>query len=180
MSENGATSRRASVNLSPRQRRHAMHFRIKGLEPGPFARFFSMSDAALQAERAVRTVADSKPGFPCRVSLRDAEPGTSVVLLNFEHLPVDSPYRASHAIYVSAGAAPFDRVDVVPQALRDRLLSLRAFNARGMMVDADIVEGAEVEPLIERLLTRRDVDYLHAHYARRGCYAARIERARRT
>lgn len=154
-----------------------MHFRIKGLDPAPFARFFAMDAAQLAAERALRVVADSKPGFPCRVSLEDSEPGREVLLLNYEHLSVDSPYRASHAIYVSAGAAPFDRVDVVPQALRDRLLSLRAFDARGMMVDADIVEGTGVESLIGRLLARPDVDYLHAHYARRGCYAARIERA---
>lgn len=154
-----------------------MHFRIKGLDPAPFARFFAMDAGQLAAERALRTIADSKPGFPCRVSLEDSEPGREVLLLNYEHLSVDSPYRASHAIYVSAGAAPFDRVDVVPQALRDRLLSLRAFDARGMMVDADIVEGTGVESLIGRLLARPGVDYLHAHYARRGCYAARIERA---
>jgi hypothetical protein len=100
-----------------------------------------------------------------------------VVLVNYEHLPVDSPYRASHAIYVSEGASRFDAVGVVPQALRDRLLALRAFDARGMMVDAEIAEGSALEPLIERFLRRDGVDYLHAHFARCECFAARIERA---
>ena len=154
-----------------------MDFRIKGLDPAPFAPLFTMAEDALARHRALRTVADSKPGFPCRISLQDTEPGTQVLLLNYEHLPVDSPYRASHAIYVGAGAAPFDRVNTVPQALRDRLLSLRAFDARGMMVDADIVEGADAETLIGRLLGKPGVEYLHAHFARRGCFAARIERA---
>ncbi|HET9651944.1 MAG TPA: DUF1203 domain-containing protein [Usitatibacter sp.] len=155
-----------------------MDFRIKGLDPAPFAPLFAMSDAELAARRALRGIADSKPGFPCRVSLRDAEPGSEVLLLNFEHLPVDSPYRASHAIYVSAASERFDAVNTVPPALRERYLSIRAFDARAMMVDADVVEGADAAPLIERLLGRPGVEYLHAHFARRGCFAARIERAR--
>lgn len=155
-----------------------MDFRIRGLEPQPFAALFALADAGLERHRARRYVADAKPGFPCRVSLRDAEPGEEVLLLNYEHLPVESPYRASHAIYVSKGASEaFDAVDVVPEALRTRLLSLRAFDRAGYMVDAEITPGAELEALVRRLLSDARVDYLHAHFARRGCYAARIERA---
>jgi hypothetical protein len=154
-----------------------MDFRIRGLDPAPFACYFRMSPAELARHRAVRCVADSRPGFPCRVTLGDVEPGEPVILLNYEHLPVDSPYRASHAIYVSGAARAFDEVGVVPQAMRDRLLGLRAFDLNGMMVDAEIAEGRVVEPLIARLLGRPEVAYLHAHYARRGCFAARIERA---
>lgn len=154
-----------------------MNFRIKGLDPVPFAPLFAMTDDELARRHILRRVADSKPGFPCRISIEDAEPGREVLLLNYEHLPVDSPYRASHAIYVSRDARPFDAVGTVPGAMRERLLSLRAFDAKGMMVDADIVEGREVERLIERLLAKGDVQYLHAHFARRGCFAAKIERA---
>ena len=100
-----------------------------------------------------------------------------MLLVNFEHLPVDSPYRASHAICVSSSNVAFDEVNEIPQALHDRLLAIRAFDDRGLMLDADIAEGREARPLIGRLLALPDVSYLHAHYARRGCYAARIERA---
>jgi hypothetical protein len=155
----------------------AMHFRIKGLDPKPFAPLFDLDDAALAKRRALRTVADSKPGFPCRISLADAEPGRAVLLLNYEHLPVESPYRASHAIYVSQGARPFDAVDSVPPALRERFLSLRAFDATGMMVDADVTEGLNAEALIDKLLANPRVEYLHAHFARRGCFAATVQRA---
>jgi len=154
-----------------------MHFRIRGLDPAGFKPLFAMSDAQLGRLRARRVVSDSKPGFPCRVSLDDVLPGNDVVLVNFEHLAVDSPYRARHAIYVGAASTRFDEVDVVPPALRSRLLSLRALDARGMMVDADIVEGASAESLIERLFASNEVEYLHAHFARRGCFAARIDRA---
>ena len=63
-----------------------------------------------------------------------------------------------------------------PEPLRIRPISLRAFDASGEMVGADLVEGRELAPLIERFLADPAVDYLHAHYAKRGCYAARIER----
>ena len=154
-----------------------MTFRIRGLEPEPFAPFFAMSDAELARRRALRCVADAKPGFPCRVSLADAEPGSEVILVNYEHLPVDSPYRASHAIFVSAATEPFDAVGAVPPALRERLLSLRAFDARGIMLDADVTDGTALEALVARFLARPGVEYLHAHFARRGCFAARIDRA---
>jgi hypothetical protein len=154
-----------------------MHFRIQGLDPAPFAPLFAMPGEELSQRHIVRVVADAKPGFPCRVSLEDAQPGKPLLLLNYEHLPVDSPYRASHAIYVAADAKRFDAVDTLPAALRDRLLSLRAFDEAGMMIDADIAQGLEVEPLIERLLASPRTRYVHAHFARRGCFAARIEHA---
>jgi hypothetical protein len=154
-----------------------MDFRIRGLDPRPFAPLFALEDAELARRRAVRRVCDSRPGFPCRITLRDADPGETVLLMNYEHLPVDSPYRSSHAIYVTAAARPFDAVNEIPQAFRDRLLAIRAFDASGLMLDADIVEGRESPALIERLLAIPRASYLHAHYAKRGCYAGRIERA---
>lgn len=155
-----------------------MDFRIAGLAPDRFSHLHALDDSALARHRAVRRVCDAAPGFPCRVSLEDARPGERVLLVNYEHLPVDSPYRASHAIYVREGATrPFDAVNVVPDALATRLLSLRAIDARGHIVDADIAEGAAIEPLILRLLATDEVAYVHAHFARRGCFAARIDRA---
>ena len=61
--------------------------------------------------------------------------------------------------------------------LRLRLLSLRAFSETGVMLDADVAEGAHVEPLIERLLNSPDAAYTHIHFAKRGCYAAKITRS---
>ena len=153
-----------------------MSFRIVGLPAAPFADLFSLSDDDLRARRAVRRVADAKPGFPCRISLTDAAPGESVVLVHYEHQPADSPYRASHAIYVRAGETTYDGVDTVPETLRSRLLSVRAFDAEGMLTGADVVEGCELEGLIDRLFADPRAAYLHVHFARPGCYAARIER----
>jgi hypothetical protein len=155
-----------------------MDFRILGLDPAPFRHLFGLPDTEL-AERAVkRYVADAKPGFPDRVELRDAEPGEHVLLLNYTHQPANTAYRSCHAIFVLEGArSPYDRIGEVPYALRVRPISLRAFDDKHEMIDADLVDGRELERLITKFLGNASVKYLQAHYARRGCYAARIERA---
>jgi len=154
-----------------------MAFCISGLPAGPFTPMFGLDDATLSRFKARRYVADAKPGFPCRVTLEDAEPGERVLLLQYVHQPADTPYNASHAVYVREGAtrtASF--VDKVPASLRARLLSVRPFDATNMMIDADVADGACLEALVERLLANDTAAYLHVHYAKRGCYAARVDR----
>jgi hypothetical protein len=157
-------------------------FRISGLPAEPFLPFFDMTDAELLthgARRHVATVADAPLMPPCRVSLRDALPGEVSILLHWEHHAAPaSPYRASGPIYVRQGAtetASF--VNHVPEQQRIRLLSVRAYDADGMMVDAEVAPGTDLEAVVGRLLGRRGVAYLHAHNAKRGCYSCRIDRA---
>jgi hypothetical protein len=154
-------------------------FRIRGLSPQPFAHLFGLTESKLAEQGVVREVADdSSPGFPDRVSLAHAAPGETLLLLNYEHQSGNTPYRSRHAIYVREKLIePFDEINVIPEVMRVRLLSLRAFDARHMMIDADVIDGSEVESLIEKQLSDPDVSYIQAHFARRGCYAARIELA---
>ena len=155
-----------------------MSFRIRGLDPAPFRHLFGLPDEELLRLNVKRAVADRRPGFPDRVELRDAEPGELLLLLNYLHQPADTPYRASHAIFVGEGATTaYDSLDETPECLRLRPISLRAFDAAGMMVDADLISGGEVGAAIERLFADPAAAYIHAHYAKRGCYAARIDRA---
>jgi len=154
-----------------------MSFRITGLPAGEFSEWFDLSDAQLSQRHARRVVADRKPGFPCRISLTDAEPGDEVLLINYAHLAEDSPYRASHAIYIRRGETTFDAIGEVPAMLRSRLLSVRGFDARHLLTAADVVEGTALEGAIERLLASAGTRYLHVHFAKPGCYAARVERA---
>jgi hypothetical protein len=154
-----------------------MDFRITGLSPEPFQPLFGLSDAELARHGAVRCIVDCRPGYPDRIELRDPEIGESVLLVNFTHLPVDTPFRSSYAVYVREGAqVRYDRVNEVPEPLRTRVLSLRAFDENDMLRDADIVEGRDVESLIARLLASPQTAYIHAHYAKPGCFAARIDR----
>ena len=154
-----------------------MAFRITGLPAEPFQHLFGLSDDELGKHGARRYVADAKPGFPDRIEMRDAEPGETLLLLNHTCQPADTPYHARHAIFVREGAVEtFDRIGVVPDVMRLRLLSLRAYDAAGMMLEADVVEGTRVEEVIERFLAIPEVSYIHVHNAKRGCYSGRIDR----
>jgi hypothetical protein len=155
-----------------------LSFRITGLKPDAFIPLYGLADAALAARGAVRRKVDEDPGFPDRIEMRDAPIGSHVLLLNYTHQPAETPFRSAHAIFVREGATEtYDRADDVPGAMRRRLLSVRAFDAAGMMIAADVTEGAALEGLIARLFADPAAAYLHAHYARQGCYAARIDRA---
>lgn len=155
-----------------------MAFRITGLSPEPFQPLFGLSDAALAAHGAQRVVADAPNAFPCRITLTDAAPGETLLLFNHEHQPAETPYRSRHAIFVREDTdTRFEAIDVLPEQLRRRTLSLRAFDADHMMIDADLCEGADAEALIARFFEDPRAAYIHAHFARRGCYAALIERS---
>lgn len=155
-----------------------MSYRIIGLDPHAFAPLFGLSDEELAAKNVSRVVANEKPGYPCRVTLRDAEPGETLLLLNYEHQPAGTPYRSSHAIFVNESARErYDEVDRIPEVMRVRLLSVRSFDEEGMMLDAELVDGAELEPLIARFFEEPRAAYLHVHNAKRGCFSARVERA---
>ena len=155
-----------------------MSFIVSGLPLEPFRPLFGLSDEALAEHGAIRYAVDKPVGFPCRITLEDVPVGETVLLLNYEHQPADTPYRSQHAIFVSERATETRRArDEIPPALAVRpAISLRAFDEAGMMVDAEIAPGAELVPAIERMFAKDEVAYLHAHNAGRGCYAARIDR----
>ena len=155
-----------------------MDFRITGLPAEEFAPLFSLSDAELAERGAVRSIADQRePGYPCRVSLTDSRPGDELILVNYEHHPVASPYRMRFAVYVRNGEKQFDAVGQVPAQLRNRTLAVRAFGRDAMMVGWELIEGRKLEGAIERLFANSKAAYLHIHYAAPGCYAARVDRA---
>jgi hypothetical protein len=155
-----------------------MRFRISGLPAERFSHLFSLSDSELQAQGAVRQFAEGeKVGVPCRISLTDAKAGDDLILVNYEHLPVSSPYRMRFAIYVRKGEQTYDKVDEVPEQLRKRTLAVRGFDNDGMLTGYELVDGHDLEDAIERQFAKPGVAYLHAHYAGPGCYAALIRRA---
>jgi Protein of unknown function (DUF1203) len=155
-----------------------MSFRITGLPAEDFAPLFDLSDADLVARGAVRRVAEQRtPGTPCRISLTDAHAGEELLLVNYEHHPVDSPYRMRFAVFVRKGEERYDAVDQVPEQLRLRTLAVRSFDKDAMMVERELVDGRELEGAIARLFADERAAYLHVHFAAPGCYAARVDRA---
>ena len=153
-----------------------MTYSITGLDPTPFAHLAGLPDAALAERGTVRMIADSFPGFPCRVTLDDAQVGEALLLVN--HVSHEGgPYHAAHAIFVGESAAEAARfVDAVPPALDRRILSIRAFDGDGMMIDAALAQPGDADAAFRNMLADPAVDHLDAHNAARGCFAARVAR----
>lgn len=152
-------------------------YRVKGLDPAPFKPLYGLSDEELSKRGIVRMTVSS-PTFPCRVSLTDRELGETVLLLNHVSHDVANPYRASHAIFVTEGEDEAgDYVDQVPPVFEKRVLSLRGFDADGMMAEALLTQPGDADAGIRKLFANPDIVSIHAHNATRGCFAAKIERA---
>ena len=152
-----------------------MSFRITGLPAENFQHLFALDDAELASLGAVRRKADG--AYPCRISLTDSQAGDELILTNYEHHAVDSPYRMRFAIYVRKGEETYDRIGEIPEQLRKRTLAARAFDRDGMMVARELTEGDKLDGVIERLFADPRAAYLHVLYAAAGCYAARVDRA---
>ncbi len=155
-----------------------MTYRITGLPADPFIPLYGLSDAQLARRGVQRQRVTACPGFPDRITMRDMPVGAYALLVNYEHLPVASPYHSSHAIFVQEGAQEtWSGIGEVPEVMSRRTLSLRSFDEDGMMLDAALAEGEGIDPAIRRLLDNPAASYLHAHNAVRGCYSGRIDRA---
>jgi hypothetical protein len=153
-----------------------MAYRIEGLAPEQFEGLFEMSDAALAERNARRAVAEG-PGYPCRITLEEAEPGEELVLVNHVSNDVDTPFRASHAIYVRRADTAGAFTDEVPAIFQTRTLGLRAFDAGGMLQGALLALPGEADAKIRALFERDEVASIHAHNAALGCFLARVERS---
>ncbi|MBC7522170.1 MAG: DUF1203 domain-containing protein [Sandarakinorhabdus sp.] len=155
-----------------------MTFQIHALDPTEFIPLFELDDAALVGRGARRVTATSSPGFPCRVSLEDAGIGETLLLVNHAHLTGETPYAATHAVYIRQNApVAVPEAGKIPIVLTRRLLSVRGFDRDRMMIDAEIVDGAQLAPHLEALFARDAIDFVHLHYARPGCFAAAVTRA---
>ncbi|MEO1248508.1 MAG: DUF1203 domain-containing protein [Pseudomonadota bacterium] len=155
-----------------------MSFQIHALAEKDFQPLFGLSDIELKGLNARRETVTAKPGVPCRISLSDAEVGESVILVNYEHQPADSPYRAKHAIYVRNSvrqATP--EVGEVPDVIRSRLISLRVFDDSHQMIAAEVTDGALLSDEIATQFSNPAAAYIHLHFAKPGCFAALVTRS---
>lgn len=154
-----------------------MAYRIDGLSPEPFAGLFALDDVQLAERHAERVTVTSKPGFPCRISLEDADAGEEVILLHHVSHDVATPYRSAYAIYVRNAVEAAAYVDALPPVMMGRPIALRGFDASGRLKGASLAKPGEADAAIRALFARDEIAYIHAHNAAHGCFAARVDRA---
>ncbi|MCJ0743728.1 DUF1203 domain-containing protein [Pedobacter montanisoli] len=155
-----------------------MNFRLKSLDDMEFAHIFELDNLELAKINAKRIIVDKFPGFPCRVSLQDAELGEEVILLPYQYYKINSPYRASGPIFIrKVGKTANLDINEVPKMFDHRLLSLRGYDKNGIMKNASVIEGQNLREKIIQTFENEDIDYIHIHNAKPGCYNCMVERA---
>ncbi|MDJ0978801.1 MAG: DUF1203 domain-containing protein [Erythrobacter sp.] len=155
-----------------------MDYVIEGLDPAAFKPYFGLDDTQLKSRNAARFQVDAKPGYPCRVSLEDAQVGETVILLNHVSRADNTPYRASHAIFVRERLGEGARFrNAVPEVFHSCILSLRGFDEAGMIIDARLRQPGEADSDLRGLFENDAVVEIDVHNAIRGCFSARARRA---
>ena len=149
-------------------------YKFKGVDP----RDTAACSRSFKEITSIEMVVSEKPGFPCRVSLKEADIGDVVWLTNYRHLDTSSPYNASHAIFITKDREVADlEPGVIPEIVENYLVSIRAFDGKGFMLDADVAKGSEeIRELLDRFFCNDAVCEVHVHTARRGCFLARAIR----
>lgn len=154
-----------------------MTYAMTGLAPAPYANLFMLSDTDLAQHGARRVTATASPGFPCRISLQDAEIGETVLLVHHVSHDVPTPYRSAYAIYVRDVAKSAEFRDCLAPVMQGRTLGLRGFDSAAMLRDARLATPGEAEAAIVSLFDNPEIAYIHAHNAAYGCFIAQIDRA---
>lgn len=134
----------------------------------------------LRSRGGPQYLVDEHPGYPCRQCLRDAEVGSTVILVSHDPFAVTSPYRSASPVFIHrddcGSPEPVDDTTDLPDQLTRRQLSVRAFDDAAMMLDAAHIGGSELGPTIERMFADPQVVELHVHNSPRGCWATTVER----
>ena len=155
-----------------------MNFRIKAFDDREFVALFNLGNSELEKIGAVKMIVDEFPGFPCRVSLEDAEIGEEVILLPYQHHKTNSPYQSSGPIFVRKIAkSSIYEINEIPKMFNHRLLSLRGYDKNASMKDASVIEGNNLKAQIFKIFENDDIQYIHIHNAKPGCYNCLVERA---
>ncbi|MEM9548442.1 MAG: DUF1203 domain-containing protein [Bacteroidota bacterium] len=152
-------------------------FIISGIPLHALQHVLNLDKKDQDAQGITKIIVDKKPGYPCRVSLEDANIGEEILAFNYEHHTANSPYRSSGPVFVRLNANEArPKKNEIPKILEIRYLSLRAYDKSGMMIDAATTFGKDVKETIQQLFDNQHVQYIHVHNAKPGCYNCRIDR----
>ena len=153
-----------------------INFKIKAIQ-NDFNHLFKLSAEELAANNIQKMIVNEKPGFPCRVSLEDAEIGEEVLLLPFEYHKTSSPYHASGPIFIRKNAIKANlNMNDIPKMLFQRQQTLRAYDTDGMMIHALTPTINEIKREIQTLFTNPKTSYIQIHNTHPGCYNCQVDR----
>ena len=128
------------------------------------------------ADHVIITV-DSPESSPCRHCLRWAEPGERVVLFPYTAIPSGQPYSETGPIFIHVDECQrYSAPNEYPTDFRTGRV-FRAYDSNYNIIDAQVVDGAEPEAVIESLFQNPDTAFVDARSVTRGCFTFRVQRA---
>ena len=154
-----------------------IEFQVSGIQTAEIQDIINYDESSWIRSNIKKVTVDSKPGYPCRWSLEDAEIGEEVLLFTYTHHAVESPYRSSGPVYIRPMAKQAQlKPNQLPLMLHHRLLSLRVYNQKAFMIDARTIEGKVTEETIQDIFRNPEASYIHVHNSGPGCYNCQINR----
>jgi len=153
------------------------NFKFEALNHLNFEYLNDLSEAELAENTIKKMKVDQFPGFPCRITLEDAQIDEMVFLLNYDFHNVSSPYRASGPVFVRANQLTKTYAqNEIPVMFNHRLLSIRGYNKEAMMIFADVSEGQFLKDKLLQILENPEIEYIHLHNAKPGCFNCTVKR----
>ncbi|WP_317125808.1 DUF1203 domain-containing protein [Flavobacterium silvisoli] len=67
-------------------------------------------------------------------------------------------------------------VNEVPKMFDHRVLSIRGFDKNATMIYADVIQGIDLKATLHHVFINQEIDYLHIHNAKPGCYNCMVVR----
>ena len=154
-----------------------INFQVIGIQAEEIQSLLNLKESNLDKLNIRKMIVDENPGYPCRLSLEDARIGEEVLLFNYEHHKVNSPYQASGPVFVRIAAKAANlQQNELPIMLYHRLLSLRIYNKEAMMIDARTIQGEQLKDTIQAVFLNDKAQYIQVHNSSPGCYNCQINR----
>jgi hypothetical protein len=152
------------------------NFRIVAIDNN-YNELFKLTEKELADKSMIKMIVDQKPGYPCRVTLEDAEVGEEVLLFPFEYHKTKSPYKASGPIFIRKNTLKATlEINKIPEMLFKRNQTLRAYDKNGIMINAISPETSELKKGIETLFSNSIASYIQIHNTNPGCYNCQVNR----
>jgi hypothetical protein len=143
----------------------------------PAAELDRIRAAGHDVEGNLFTPIDAGGGEPLRCCLRPSRPGERIALIAYRPPGTAGAYAETGPVFVHAApCAGYPGDGGWPPGFRDRQQVLRAYDAAGRITDALLVEGAEAEAGIAKLLADPAHVTVHSRNVLYGCYMFAVSR----
>lgn len=123
----------------------------------------------------------SSTGLPCRHCLQMIKAGEQYLTLSHCPFPEPQPYAESGPIFLHAQSCnAYSEHSSLPTMIREgapRIVRAYGFDNRIIYGTGKIVEAVEIQDYAAKLLSYKQVAYVHVRSSENNCYTFRIDRA---